>query len=112
MLEMMKEMRLANAATTQLVIDSLKDRVAASERMVEKLMDKTATRAPVPSTEGGIPTSQVSGLVTGVNQIVSVVEKLGFRKNGVGIAQTEPSGVGAWLPDVMQAAQGIIAAGV
>ena len=53
MLEMMKEMRLANAATTQLVIDSLKDRVAASERMVEKLMDKTATPAPVPSTGEG-----------------------------------------------------------
>jgi hypothetical protein len=108
LVEMMKEMRMEREATNKLILEGMKDRIERSEKLVEKLMEQKAATPASTEKEG----SQVSNLMTGVDQIVSVVEKLGFRKNGVGISSPEPSGVAAWLPDVMQAAQGIISAGV
>jgi hypothetical protein len=111
LVEMMKEMRMEREATNRLILEGMKERIDRSERLVEKLMEQKITPTASAGENGG--TGQVSGLVSGVDQIVSVVEKLGFRKNGVGVASgPEPSGVAAWLPDVMQAAQGIIASGV
>ena len=107
LLELMKEMRLEREANNKLIADMQNKRIESLEKMLENKVNPQAQGTG----EGGMPTSQVSGLVSGVDQIVSVVEKLGFRKNGVTSVVAE-SGGGAWwrdmIPDVVQGLQSVV----
>ena len=106
MMAMMREMREASAANTKMMMEMQSKQIERLERQLERQAEvKTAPVAGADGT-GAVPVSQVSSLVTGVDQIVSVVQKLGFSKAGV-----TDSGGGGWrdaLPEILQSAQGII----
>ena len=83
MMAMMREMREASAANTKMMMEMQSKQIERLERQLERQAEvKTAPVAGADGT-GAVPVSQVSSLVTGVDQIVSVVQKLGFSKAGV-----------------------------
>lgn len=116
MVKMMEMMQANSAATMSMIVENLKGRVESSEKLVEKLLERQTTQTTAGTGEAAGGSGQVSGLVSGVDQIVQVVEKLGFRKNGVGSTEGGvSSGGGGWkdvIPDILSSVQGLVQTGV